>query len=74
MAPGTIHANGLVMHVGVTAETVRFSLGENKGRMTLLAIDLIMLSFQGKLGGTVIKRIDLPVQFPSLWTVANIAT
>ena len=39
VAPATIHTHGLLMHVGVTTEAVRLSLGENKGWMTSFAGD-----------------------------------
>ena len=41
--------------------------------MTKPAIYRDMLSHQGQVGGIVIKRIDLHVQFPAPWTVTNTA-
>jgi hypothetical protein len=61
------------MHVGVTAEAVGFRIGKNKGRMTLFAIDLDMLSLQRKFCGIVIESVNLPVKLPSFRTMAYLA-
>jgi hypothetical protein len=74
MAPGTIQSNGLVMHIGMTTETICFSIGKNKGRMAQYAIYCLVLSFQGKFGRVVIERIYLTIQLPPFSAVAYTAT
>jgi hypothetical protein len=55
MAPGTVRSHGLVVHIGMTTETVRFCISKNKGWMAQLAIHRSVLPLQGKFGCIMIK-------------------
>jgi hypothetical protein len=57
----------------MTTKAVDFCISKNQCRMTRFAIDGVMLTYQGKFGGIVIERIDLPVQCPAFRTVTNLA-
>lgn len=55
MASGTLITYGLLVHIKMAGSTVGFGLIKFKGSMALPAINHLVLTFQFKAGGIVLK-------------------
>ena len=75
MAPAAFWSYGLLVDVGMAILAFGRGILELQGRMTRFTVEQLMLAFQWQGSCFMIKRIDLPVEFPPFGgTVAYIAT
>jgi hypothetical protein len=74
MASAAIRSHSLVMHIGMTINTFLASFLKCQGNMALPAGDHLVLAFQRKPGGPVVKSQSFKIDLPAIRIVAIVAT
>jgi len=70
MAPGTIIAHGLLVHVGMTESTFIGCFGKDQGGVAQFAIHFCVLARKWQGRGVVVEGIYLRIDIPAFGAVA----